>query len=60
MAVIFRRGLNSYVYANPSPKTKRLIPYLLDIQNDLLASLATTVVIPLCQTTEIVSTQSPS
>ncbi len=40
------------VYENPNLKTRRLIPYLLDIQNDLLASLATTVVIPLCQTTE--------
>ncbi len=35
------------VYANPNPVTKRAIPYVLDIQTDLLNNLATRVVIPL-------------
>jgi toxin CcdB len=35
------------VYINPNPATKRAIPYLLDIQTDLLNNLATRVVIPL-------------
>jgi toxin CcdB len=35
------------VYANPNPATKRAIPYLLDIQADLLNSLTTRVVVPL-------------
>ncbi|MDO9104072.1 MAG: CcdB family protein [Methylovulum sp.] len=40
------------VYENRNPKTRRLIPFLLDVQNDLLADLATTVVIPMCPATE--------
>jgi toxin CcdB len=35
------------VYANPNPATKQTIPFLLDIQNDLLNNLTTRVVIPL-------------
>lgn len=35
------------VYTNPNPATKRPIPFLLDIQNDLLNNLTTRVVIPL-------------
>ncbi|MDU0459703.1 MAG: CcdB family protein [Geobacteraceae bacterium] len=35
------------VYINPNPATKRTIPYLLDIQSDLLNNLTTRVVIPL-------------
>jgi len=35
------------VYSNPNPVTKRVIPYLLDIQTDLLNNLTTRVVIPL-------------
>ena len=35
------------VYTNPNPVTKRAIPYLLNIQTDLLNNLATRVVIPL-------------
>ncbi len=35
------------VYSNPNSATKRAIPYLLDIQNDLLSNLATRVVVPL-------------
>lgn len=35
------------VYTNPNPETRRAIPYLLDVQADLLSNLATRVVIPL-------------
>lgn len=36
------------VYENRHPKTRGLLPFLLDVQSDLLSDLATTVVIPLC------------
>ncbi len=39
------------VYTNPNPATKRAIPYLLDVQADLLDDLATRVVVPLYATT---------
>lgn len=35
------------VYANPNPDTRKEIPYLLDVQADLLGTLATRVVVPL-------------
>jgi len=35
------------VYTNPNPATKKTIPYLLDVQSDLLNDLTTRVVIPL-------------
>ena len=35
------------VYENPSPETKRSVPYLLDVQTDLLSNLTTRVVVPL-------------
>lgn len=35
------------VYENPNPATKKSIPYLLDVQTDLLDNLATRVVVPL-------------
>ena len=35
------------VYSNPNSETKRAIPYLLDVQADLLNNLRTRVVIPL-------------
>ncbi len=35
------------VFANPNPATTAGIPYLLDVQNDLLEHLATRVVVPL-------------
>jgi len=38
------------VYINPNPATRKLIPYLLDVQADLLDSLATRVVAPLVLT----------
>lgn len=35
------------VYTNPNPESKRAIPYLLDVQAELLSDLTTRVVIPL-------------
>ncbi len=35
------------VYLNPNPDTRKSIPYLLDVQADLLDTLATRVVAPL-------------
>ena len=35
------------VYANPNPDTNHAVPYLLDVQSDLLEPLATRVVVPL-------------
>ena len=35
------------VHANPNPDSRAAIPFLLDIQADLLSSLATRVVVPL-------------
>ena len=35
------------VYENQNPETKESIPYLLDLQSDLLDNLATRVVVPL-------------
>ena len=39
------------IYENPNEKTNQTIPYLLDIQSDLLANLATRVVVPLITAT---------
>lgn len=36
------------VYRNPNPDTKAAYPLLVDVQSDLLADLATRMVIPLC------------
>ena len=36
------------VYENINEDTKNAIPYLLDVQNDLLSDLNTRVVIPMC------------
>ena len=36
------------VYENPNRTSKKIYPYLLDIQPNLLDELRTTVVIPLC------------
>src|SRR4051794_5715676 len=38
------------VYRNPNPASRTRIPYLLDVQTELLESLATRVVVPLCKT----------
>lgn len=35
------------VYENTNPETKMIIPYLLDVQTDLLENLTTRVVVPL-------------
>ena len=35
------------VYENLNPRTKKEIPFLLDIQNDILKNLSTRVVVPL-------------
>lgn len=35
------------VYLNPNPASRKAIPYLLDVQADLLDTLATRVVVPL-------------
>jgi toxin CcdB len=35
------------VYENPNPSSRKSIPYLLDVQTDLLDTLATRVVVPL-------------
>jgi toxin CcdB len=35
------------VYENPNPVSRKSIPYLLDVQTDLLDNLATRVVVPL-------------
>lgn len=35
------------VYLNNNPKTKQAIPYLLDVQSDVLSNLETRVVVPL-------------
>ena len=37
------------VYRNANPATRARIPYLLDIQSDLLDPLTTRVVVPLCK-----------
>lgn len=41
------------IYSNPNPRTRRTVPYLLDVQSDLLSGLATRVVVPLVQAGEI-------
>lgn len=35
------------VYVNPDPNERKVVPYLLDVQNDYLHGLETRVVIPL-------------
>lgn len=35
------------VYPNPNPATRKNIPYMLDVQADLLDAMATRVVVPL-------------
>ncbi|MDP1559638.1 MAG: CcdB family protein [Nitrosomonas sp.] len=41
------------VYLNPNADTHSVVPYLLDVQNDLLDTLATRVVAPLVLTEEM-------
>ncbi len=35
------------VYANPSPRSRQELPYLVDVQSELLGALSTRLVIPL-------------
>jgi toxin CcdB len=35
------------VYQNPSPRTRNLYPYIVDIQNPIIADIATRIVVPL-------------
>jgi toxin CcdB len=37
------------VYRNPNAASRARIPYLLDVQSDLLDPLATRIVVPLCK-----------
>lgn len=37
------------VYRNANPASRARVPYLLDIQSDLLESISTRVVVPLCK-----------
>ena len=37
------------VYRNSNPESRSRIPYLLDVQSDLLDPLATRVLVPLCR-----------
>lgn len=39
------------VFENPSPRLRDIYPYVVDIQSDLLSSLATRMVVPLAITT---------
>ena len=36
------------VHENPNPRTRGEVPFLLDVQSDVLSILATRVVVPLC------------
>jgi toxin CcdB len=37
------------VHVNPDPRTRAAVPYLLDVQSDLLSTLETRLVVPLCR-----------
>lgn len=37
------------VYRNANPASRARVPYLLDVQSDLLEPLATRIVVPLCR-----------
>ena len=47
------------VYVNLNEKTKDYVPYLLDIQNDILKNLTTRVVIPLVVTNQAINILNP-
>lgn len=47
------------VYENLNEKSKQNIPYLLDIQNDILKNLTTRVVIPLAITNKAINFLNP-
>lgn len=41
------------VYRNPNTRTRRAVPFLLDVQTDLLSPLVTRVVVPLVRASEM-------
>jgi len=47
------------VYENINEKTKETIPYLLDIQNDILKNLSSRVVVPLIVSKEAINILNP-
>ena len=47
------------VYVNLNEKTKDYVPYLLDIQNDILKNLSSRVVIPLVVSKEAINLLNP-
>ena len=47
------------VYENTNEKTKDYVPYLLDIQNDILKNLSSRVVIPLVVSKETINLLNP-
>lgn len=47
------------LYENPSPHSKERVPYLLDVQHDLLKHLNTRVVIPLMREKKSISHLNP-
>ena len=48
------------VYENTNTATSQLFPYLLNIQNDILSSLKTRVVVPLCSDQSPITHLNPS
>ena len=40
------------VRRNPNPKSRQVVPYVLEVQSDLLADITTRVVVPLVRATE--------
>lgn len=48
------------VYENPSNSSKELIPYILDIQHDILSNISTRVVVPLVMDSAIVNKLHPT
>lgn len=41
------------VYANPSPRSRDELPYLIDVQSDLLGGLGTRLVVPLSRQPQV-------
>ena len=48
------------VFINKNPDTNTQIPYLLNVQNDILNNLATTVVVPLILNAKSISNLNPT
>lgn len=45
------------VYANPSKRTRKAYPYILDIQSDVISDIATRIVVPLGRSADFKSEQ---